>query len=71
MSGFHHPRTKTLSLAFIFIFVFYQSFSWTVLPTKKKKKKINILIPRKDRALKSMAYERAWLNVEYDRISSF
>jgi hypothetical protein len=27
------------------------------------------LIPRKDRALKSMAYERTWPNVEYDQVS--
>jgi hypothetical protein len=27
------------------------------------------LIPRKDRALKSIAYEKTWPNVEYDRVS--
>jgi hypothetical protein len=55
MTGFHHPRTKTLCLAVFFILVFYPTFSWAVLYCQKIKK--NILIPRKDRALKSMAYE--------------
>jgi hypothetical protein len=32
--------------------------------------KLNILIPRKDRALKSMAYERTLSNVEFDWVSS-
>jgi hypothetical protein len=32
--------------------------------------KLNILIPRKDRALKLMAYERTLSNVEFDWVSS-
>ncbi len=69
MTGFHCPTTITYCLALFSINVNVSLISshsnqfWPVL-------KINILIPRKYRALKSIAYERTWLNAEYDALFS-